>query len=238
MNYEELLEFLGIDNGSEFEYFENLSDLLESEEEIQDDALYLLFRQANKENLIDLIDNYFEDLLKSIPDDSADIFTLVEGVKMSFIGLIEASDSDKAEDETALVHFCEEIGNFRNWYCVESKAECVNMTKNLRETVSLRDALVYARLEKIDGDKYQFDFEGCMGYAPEEYVMSYGDLARAMRDEQAESDYDGDDFQYEGYDPDMERFKEAFGKTYDEYDEEFSQEHNHDHCGCGCNHHH
>ena len=214
MNYEELLEFLGIDNGNEFEYFENLSDLLESEEEIEDDALYLLFQQANKESLIDLIDNYFEDLLKSIPDDSADIFTLMEGVKMSFIGLIEATDSDRDEDETALVHFSDEINNFRQWYCIDSQAECINMETKNREVVPLRDALVYSRLEKIDGEKYQYDFEGCMDYSPEEYVLSYGDLARAVREDnmEDESQFERDYLNSDEYDYD--RFEAAFGEHH------------------------
>ena len=189
MNYDELLEFLGIDSGAEFEYFENLSDLLETDEDILDEALYKVFQEANKESVIDLLENYFEDILKSLPDDSTDIFTLMESVKMSFIGLVEATDSDRDEDETALVHFCDELNNFRVWFSQESQAECVNTSNQQTEIVPMRDALVYARLEKLDGDKYQFNFDQCMDYSPEEYVLSYGDLARSMREDNA-PDYD------------------------------------------------
>ena len=184
MSYEELLEFLGIENGAEFEYFENMADLMEADEEVSDEALYKIFKQANKSTLLDLLENYFEDLLKSIPDDSTDIFTLIEGVKMSFIGLVEATDSDSDEDETALVHFCDEVNNFKNWYSRDSKAECIRLSDGAKEILPIRDALVYARLEKLDGEKYQYDFQECMDYSPEEYVLTYGDLARAMRDEQ------------------------------------------------------
>ena len=183
MNYEELLEFLGIDNGAEFEYFENLSDLLETEEEILDEALYQVFQEADKNSVIDLIENYFEDVLKSLPDDSTDVFTLMESVKMSFIGLVEATDSDRDEDETALVHFCDELNNFRIWFSQESKAECINTSTHEAVIVPMRDALVYSRLEKLDGDKFQYNFDECMDYSPEEYVLSYGDLARSMREE-------------------------------------------------------
>lgn len=185
MNYEELLEFLGIENGTEFEYFENLADLIEADDEISDEALYQIFKEADKSSLADLLENYFEDILKSIPDDSTDIFTLIEGVKMSFIGLVEAIDSGN-EEETSLVHFCDELNNFKNWYSRDSKAECIKMSDGSREVLPVRDALVYSRLEKLDGDKYQYDFQECMDYSPEEYVLTYGDLARAMRDDQQE----------------------------------------------------
>lgn len=186
MNYEELVEFLGIENGAEFEYFENLADLIEADEEILDEALYKLFKDADKSTVMDLLENYFEDILKSIPDDATDIFMLIESVKMSFIGLVETIDSEVEEYETALVHFCEELNNFKNWYSKDSKVECIKIADGVKEVLPVRDALVYARLEKLDGEKYQYDFQECMDYSPEEYVLTYGDLARAMDENQGE----------------------------------------------------
>ena len=39
MDYEKLLESLGIENASEFEYFENFADLCENGEEVEEEAL-------------------------------------------------------------------------------------------------------------------------------------------------------------------------------------------------------
>ena len=45
MNLEELLEYLDLDDGSEFEYFEAMADLVESEDYIDSDAVYGLLRK-------------------------------------------------------------------------------------------------------------------------------------------------------------------------------------------------
>ena len=48
------------------------------------------------------------------------------------------------------------------------------------------DALLLARLEKLDGSGYQYDFSECMHYPLDEYIVSLGDLA-AAEDAEAEA---------------------------------------------------
>ena len=43
MNFETLLEFLELESADEFEYFENLADLVEADAEILPEAVYQLF---------------------------------------------------------------------------------------------------------------------------------------------------------------------------------------------------
>ena len=50
----------------------------------------------------------------------------------------------------------------------------------------MRDALLLARLEKLDGSGYQYDFSECMHYPLDEYIVSLGDLA-AAEDAEAEA---------------------------------------------------
>lgn len=192
MDYERLLEKLGIDSGEEFEYFENFSDLVESDEHIGDEALCRLFRESDRGTVAEIMENYFNELMDSIPDDSTDIYTLMETIRMALIGLIESGDED-----TVLVHFCQELDSFIDWYCRESQVECRNMESGVRETVSLRDALVLARLEKLQGDRYMYDFSGCLDYELEEYVLTFADLARAER---ADSSDDMFEESYDDYD--------------------------------------
>ena len=49
----------------------------------------------------------------------------------------------------------------------------------------IKDSL--ARLEKIDGDKYEYDFSACLDYHLDEYIMSFGDVIAA------EDEYDDQD---------------------------------------------
>lgn len=184
MNFEQLLKLLQIEDATEFEYFENFADLIESEGQVADDALYKLINECNQDSLLEIIDNYFEEAMDAIPDDSTEIFTLFETIKMALLGLLQSAD-----EEVALVHFCEELLNFRNWYCVESIVHCRNINDRSLEDMSIRDALTSARVEKLEGDKYHYDFNDCLDYELEEYIMSYADIARASREGEEEEEY-------------------------------------------------
>ena len=58
MDYEKLLESLGIENASEFEYFENFADLCENGEEVEEEGLYKLFEGADTDAVLEMIENY------------------------------------------------------------------------------------------------------------------------------------------------------------------------------------
>ena len=49
---------------------------------------------------------------------------------------------------------------------------------------TLRDALVNARIEKLDGDKFQYDFSECENYVLDEYIVSFGDMIAANEAEE------------------------------------------------------
>lgn len=183
MNYEQLLEMIGIESGAEFEYFENFADLIENNEKVEEDALYKLFSEADKGAVLDVIENFFEEMTDAIPDDSTDIFTMLEAIKMALLGLLES-----AEDENAMVHFCEEIIKFRTWYSVESEVHCRDIATSEVVTMTMRDALIEARVEKLEGDKYHYDFNDCLDYELEEYIMTYADMAASSRKD--DEDYD------------------------------------------------
>ena len=90
MNLEELLEYLDLDDGSEFEYFEAMADLVESEDYIDSDAVYGLFEKADMTVVEELLNDYFEDILDGLPDDSGEIFALLHQIKLSLTGLAAA----------------------------------------------------------------------------------------------------------------------------------------------------
>ena len=57
MNYEELLEYLELDDGTQLEYFEAMADLIESEEYIEQEAVYQLFEQADNTMIEELLND-------------------------------------------------------------------------------------------------------------------------------------------------------------------------------------
>lgn len=181
MALDKLLEIIDIDESAEFQFFENFADLMETDYEFSVDDCYELFREVNREEVIDIINNYFKELLDGIPDDKTDFYTLLDTIKLSLMGLLAAEN-----DEASLVHFSEELTRFKDWYSKDSEVVLKNIETLEVSTVSIRDAVVTSRLEALDGDKYHYDFNECLEYELDEFILSYGDLA-------SQAEYDNGD---------------------------------------------
>lgn len=181
MDLNELMEMLEIEEPSEFEYFENFADLIESDETIPEETLFQLFSQTDPKTVAELIHNYFEDMLEAMPESSTDMLTLLENIKRSLMGLLQTS-----EEESLLRNFVEELFRFKTWFCLESEVGCKSLSDGEEKVLSLRDALVLSRLEKMEEDEYQYDFEECLKYEIDEYIMSFADLAIEEEEEDEE----------------------------------------------------
>lgn len=178
MDYYELLEYLELEDAGEFEYFEAMADLLESEEYIDIDALYQLFEGADNTMTGELLEDYFEDILEGLPEDSQEIYSLLHQVKISLEGLIS-----HAEDEEDIRRFADEFSRFQNWYSHESEVKLTPEDGGQAIYHNVRDAITAARLEKLGGEKYVYDFEPALDYELDSYTMSFAELAEAEDDE-------------------------------------------------------
>lgn len=167
MNLEELLAMLELDTPDDFEYFENFADVVESEEEIPEETLYELFSQVEPDTTVELVENYFEELLDAMPDDYADIFVLLENIKRVLMGLAQS------EEESGKVYFSEELARFIKWYGTESEVSCIGQESREEKVLPLKEALVISRLEKLDGEEYGYDFSSCMDYEIDEFIMNF-----------------------------------------------------------------
>ncbi len=181
LDLQELLEMLGIEEPEEFEYYENFADLVESDEEISADVLAALFSDTDPVVVSDIIEQYFDDMLETLPQDVQDIHLLVENIKLSLMGLLKSGD-----DEKTIMDFAEEVSKFRVWYSFESAVECTNTETGEDKVLPLRDALTLVRLEKLGEEEYSYDFTESLDYELEDYIMSFADLARV--DEEEEED--------------------------------------------------
>lgn len=174
MNRENLYELLDIESAADFEYFENMASLLECGEDIPYEEITMLLKDVDKVNLAELINNYFEEISDFIPDEETGMFLSMDKIRLSLMGLARGS-----EDEGILAKLADELDRFRRWYSDESRVVCRSVLNGDEELHCLRDALALARVEKIDGDKYEYDFSDCTDYPIEEYVMSFGDMMAA-----------------------------------------------------------
>lgn len=174
MNYEELLEYLDLDEAAQFEYFEAMADLIESEEYVEQEAMYQLFDGADKTMITELLEDYFEDILEELPDASGEIYSLLHQIKVMLIGM-----SSNIEDDSDLRLFTDEFHRFRNWYSHESEVELTPEDGGRPIYHNVRDAVTASRMEKLGGEKYRYDFENALEYELDSYSMSFADLAKA-----------------------------------------------------------
>ena len=181
MDFEELLKYLDLEDAAEFEYFEAMADLMESEDYIEP-AMYKLFEGADKSMVSELLDDYFEDILEGLPENSGEIYSLLHQIKMSLMGMISG-----AEDENDIRKFTDEFYKFKNWYSHESEVRLSPDFSGEDIYHSVRDAITASRLEKLGGEKYSYDFEAALDYPLDSYTVSFSDLIAS----ETEDDNDG-----------------------------------------------
>lgn len=178
MNYEDLMTYLDLEDPSELEYFETMADLIESEEYIEQEALFELFYNANKNKVSMLIDEYFEEISNGLPDDSDGIYSLLDQMRLCLIGLAE-----NGIDESDIRLFTDEFSRFREWYVYESQVEVIP-DEGPSGFQCVRDAIATARAEKVGGCEYRYDFEQALSYEIDSYTMSIAELAAFEEDDE------------------------------------------------------
>lgn len=171
MDFNELLEYLDLEDASQFEYFESMADLLESEEYIEQEAMYQLFDGADSTMIMELLTDYFEDILEGLPENSGEIFSLLHQIKLSLIGLASQMD-----EEDMLRRFTDQFYRFQNWYSHESEVILTPEDGGRPFGHTVRDAITACRLERLGGEKYDYDFENALDYELDSYSMSFADL--------------------------------------------------------------
>ena len=195
----ELFEIVDIESTEDFKYFDNFAALMESDDYIPAEVMYELFAEVDTDVLSELTDNYFEDIMEGVPEEEAELFTLLDNIKRVLKGYAENTD-----DERSIVLFTDEVSRFRNWYNFDTDVECQSRKDGSTRTVPVREALVLYRIEKLRADEYMYDFSECLDYPLDEYVVSFT------------SDADGDT----GYEPGNEE-EELLNSDF-LFDDEFS----------------
>ena len=198
MDLKELLEYLDIDSPEDLEYFENMADMMESDEDFPVETLKELFSDADMETVSAIIKEYFDDVLEHVPDKETELYSLLNTVRLSLAGMAKNIDEDN-EDE--MFSFAEEFERVHQWYCHDSVVQCAKIEEGgidggVADEMCLRDALAVFRMEKLGEEEYEYDFEDCLDFEMDEYTMTFAELMEDETDpdeESIEDDYgDGD----------------------------------------------
>jgi hypothetical protein len=178
MELEELLEMLEIDSPQGLSYFEQYAELVENETDIPFDVFAQLFEEADKDVLAELTEGYFEDILKYVPEDSMEFYTLLSSIGKALLGLASTMDTEGNRQI-----FTEEFYKFRNWYSIDSEVECTKLSDDSETILPVSQALALYRAEHLTDDEYRYDFSGVLDYPLDEYIVP----AAALSEDEDES---------------------------------------------------
>ncbi len=188
MDYDELLELLEIDSPDEFKDFEHFAALVECDEDAPYEHFFRILADLDSEILVELTDDYFEDILQGMPDDGIDVYTLIGTVRQALLGL--AKNSFTRDERVAYV---DELYKFRNWYIFDSIVHIRRLSDHAKRDVTVSEALSLYRLEKLNEENYRYDFSDSLDYDIDEYSISFD----AELDEEYEEIIEEDETLYE-----------------------------------------
>lgn len=89
---------LDIESPEEFRYFENLSALVEEDDFIEEDLIRDLFNDIDRELLLDYIKQYFEDIMKHLPDEESELYITFDSIARVLAGMINPQMSENDID--------------------------------------------------------------------------------------------------------------------------------------------
>lgn len=193
MTIEEIMEMLDIESQEDFKYFEQFAALMETDVDIDYDTFAELLLMMDLETLQDVMQSFFDDMVKGVPDDNTQLYAALQTIKdtlLSLAGLGRGRNVGFLSDE---------LFHFRQWYLMADSVFCQPEEGGTEKSLSPCEALMLFREEKLSGTKYSYDFSQGMPEEPDEYVL---DLIAEMT---------------EDYDSDMNR-REMLDMLPDEYD--------------------
>ncbi len=152
-----------MDGPEDLGYFEQLADLLESEEDIPFESFYAALSGAEADTLSEITESYFEEMSGAIPDNADDINSLLENIKHQLLMRIaDPSDRDGRR------RFAEELFKFREWLNSPAGARVSGIQ------MSVLEAVTAGREGRLIGREDSFDFSSSLDYELDELVMDLG----------------------------------------------------------------
>lgn len=165
MTLSQLYELLELDTPADFTYFEQMADLIESEEDIQFDLFVNVLSQLDSDTAEELVENYFEEFNNAIPDADDDFVCLVDSVKQSLILLALDIENQRRE-------FSEKLYYFRTWLHAKDGATIDG------KSVSVLDAVTEHRCEKLGIETHKYSFPSVKDYELENLSMNIGTYSK------------------------------------------------------------
>ena len=195
-------DLVDIETPEDFKFYDNIENLIESDEEWDIDNLSPLLIEIPNDVMTELIDEYFKSLLDRLPDDETDLYTLIYNVSRTMKSVLNADGiSSKFGNENAEIEkehandpkrrLSYELKKFSDWFSRENLVDIKDLETGKEFKAPLRDVLGMITLEKLGIGSYSYNFDDCNDYELDEYILNFSDFAGSEATENAGEDYEG-----------------------------------------------
>jgi hypothetical protein len=167
MILENLMQEIDVESAEDFKYFEQFSTLMETDfDELEYDDFAELMLMPDGEALSEMTSSFFEDLVKGVPDDNTDLYSILQTIKDTLVTLAEHTH------HRGRGFYADELFRFREWLLKPETVVCTPETDGTVLYLTPLEALMLFREEKLSGARYNYDFSGCMPSGPDEYTLN------------------------------------------------------------------
>ena len=165
MTKTELYELLEIDSPADMEYFEQMADLLETEEEISEELFRHALSEIRPENAGEFAENYVGELMNALPEGVAaeELTEALDAMQQRLMLLAEDLDGAAVRQD-----FADELYKLRNWLHDEEGVLVDG------EPLTMLQAFTEMRAEKLGAASHTYDLERFPELTPEEISYNLG----------------------------------------------------------------
>lgn len=192
-------ELIDIETPDDFKFYDNIENLIESDEEWDIDILSPLLTEIPSDVMEELLDEYFKSLLDRLPDEETDLYTLIYNVGRTMKTILNSEDGSQdderegislhgANSEDSMRRLADELKKFSDWFSRENLVDIKDLEDGNEYNLPLRDAIGMITLEKLGMGSYSYNFDKCNDYELDEYILSFSDLA------ESEDNFDVEDY--------------------------------------------
>lgn len=210
---EDILYELDIQSEEDFRYFEQLAALVEGDFELDYDTFAEIMMLPETEALTDMTSSFFEDLIRGIPDDNTDLYSVIQSIKDVLLSLAEHTS------HRGRGFYADELYRFRQWYQTPDIIQCTPEGGGAAVSMSPCEAMMLFREEKLSGKKYLYDFSAGMPEEPDEYIHNI--MAEMTEDDYTDNYDDSVDTEDEMAQLPIELPRDFDPETYDPDDPEY-----------------
>ena len=161
MVLEDLMNEIDVESAEDFKYFEQFSALMENEfDELEYDDFAELMLMPDGESLSEMTTSFFEDLVRGVPDDNTELYSVIQTIKDTLVSLAEHTH------HRGRGFYADELFRFREWLLSHDAVTCTPEAGGDALRMTPLEALMLFREEKLSGTRYNYDFSDCMPSGP------------------------------------------------------------------------